>query len=542
MERYFKKEYEGEDRVLAIWLEDKARYNKDKVFLQMVDGEAVTYKEINERANRVANGLLNLGVKKGDNVCVMLPTCPEYIYTWFGCTKIGAVEVPVNASYKGDLLQYIINNAQAKIMVVDQEVFLDRIREVQNQLEKLQHLIVYSGEEPMDEKRVSELKFEAIPYRKLMESPSVTPEVHIRPNDPLCIIYTSGTTGRSKGVVVSHNYWYYCVRDMVKYFRLTSDDIMYTCLPFFHGNAKAGAVLLALLLDTKVVAAPRFSATRFWDDIRSYNVTQVNLLGAMMPMLYNQPRKENDADNPARMSFAVPVPKDIHEDFEKRFNIRLIEGYGSSEAGMVTYMPYDEPRYGSCGKAVDGYEVKIFDDDDNELPDGEVGEIASRSKEPYTMMLGYYDMPEETLKAFRNLWYHPGDAGYKDEDGYFYFVGRTKEAIRRRGENISAFEVEKAVDSHPAVLESAAHGVPSELGEEEVKIVVVLKEGEKLKPEELIAYLEDRLAYFAVPRYVEFRDSLPKTPTDKVEKYKLKEQGITDATWDREKAGYKLKR
>jgi len=228
----------------------------------------------------------------------------------------------------------------------------------------------------------------------------------------------------------------------------------------------------------------------------------------------------------------------------KRFNIKkLQECYGATEDGLVISTPWDEQRRErSCGLPGDLYEAIIGDENDMELPPGEVGEILVRTKEPYAMMLGYYKMPEETLKALRNYWFHTGDQGYMDKDGWFYFKDRSKDVVRRQGENISSFEVEKVINKHPKVAESAVFGVPSELAEEDVMAVVVLKEGERMKPEELIAFCEDKMAYFSVPRYIEFRESLPRTPTEKVEKYKLKSEGITDNTWDRVKAGYKLKR
>lgn len=531
-------DYGCNERVLGSILEDKAKTNKNKVFLYFKDQE-ITYEELNGAVNRVANGFLHLGIKKGDKVVVMLPTCPAYLYAWFGLAKIGAVEVPINTAYKGDLLQYVINNSDAQIVVIDAQ-FLDRIRFIQDGLQNVKKLIIYSDGDLID--REIETKFDSINYSQLLDNPPILPEMEVKPTDLLAIIYTSGTTGPSKGVMMTHHYFYAYANAIIKALRYTSEDVIYACLPFFHVNGQMRGYG-ALIADAKLVMAERFSASGFWEDIRKYKATEFSGLGAMAGILYNQPEREDDTDNPVRVSLMVPSPADIYEDFEKRFNLKLIEVYGSTEANMPLIVPYDAPRIGSCGKLWGAFDVKIFDDNDNELPPNGVGEIVVRPHEPFIMMSGYYKMPEETLKAFQNLWFHTGDSGRRDEEGYFYFVERKKDAIRRRGENISAYEVEKVINSHPKIKESTAIAVPSaEFNEDEVKIVVVLKEGEKLLPEELIAFCEGRMAYFMVPRYVEFKENIPKTPTEKVEKYKLKEEGITIDTWDREKAGYKLKR
>jgi crotonobetaine/carnitine-CoA ligase len=291
-----------------------------------------------------------------------------------------------------------------------------------------------------------------------------------------------------------------------------------------------------------MVLSDRFSASRFWDEIRHYGATQFNYLGAVMPILGKQPKKDNDLDNPAHIALGAGCPADVMEEVEARFGIKCLEGFGMTEIGIPIHVRVNDRRAGSCGKPMDIYEFMLVDDEDNEVPIGEIGEIVFRPKEPFTMMLEYYNMPEKTLESFRNLWFHTGDLAKKDEDGYYYFVDRKKDALRRRGENISSFEVERAINTHPKVLESAAVAVKSELAEDEVKICVVLQPGEKLSYEELISYANDRMPYFAVPRYVEFMDKLPKTPTERIQKYVLKQAGITENTWDREKAGIKITR
>jgi crotonobetaine/carnitine-CoA ligase len=313
-------------------------------------------------------------------------------------------------------------------------------------------------------------------------------------------------------------------------------------LPLYHTNAQCLTTITALIAEAQMVLSDKFSASRFWDDIRKYQATQFNYLGAVMPILAKQPERPDDIDNPVRIAFGAGCPQAVMEHVEKRFGLKCMEGFGMTEIGLPIHVSLHDRRPGSCGKVLDIYEIGLVDDQDEEVPVGETGEIVFRPREPFTMMLEYYNMPEKTLESFRNLWFHTGDLAKKDEDGYFYFVDRKKDALRRRGENISSFEVERAINTHPKVLESAAVAVRSELAEDEVKICVVLKPGEVLTPEELIAYANDRMPYFAVPRFVEFLDSLPKTPTERVQKYQLKQAGITANTWDREKAGVHVRR
>jgi crotonobetaine/carnitine-CoA ligase len=306
----------------------------------------------------------------------------------------------------------------------------------------------------------------------------------------------------------------------------------------FHINAQVFTVLTALLNDAQVVLSDRFSASAFWDEIRKYGATQFNYLGAVMTILAKQEPKENDHDNPVRIAFGAACPPDVMEQVEERFGLVCLEGFGMTEIGIVIHDDMNARRTGSCGRVLgEYYQVQLVDDDDVEVEVGKVGEIVVRSKRPYIMMTEYYKMPNETLETCRNLWFHTGDYAKKDEDGYFYFVDRKKDAIRRRGENISSFEVEKVINTHPQVLECAVFAVPSELGEDEVKVSVVLKEKQSLPFEELIEFCDERMAYFAIPRYVEFVAELPKTPTNRIEKYRLRELGITENTWDREKAG-----
>ena len=390
-----------------------------------------------------------------------------------------------------------------------------------------------------------EVRFTIIPFEELLKSPDTSPKIEVGQYDVDAIIYTSGTTGPPKGVMRTHGYSYHAATFDTQTRGTSSDDILYTCLPLFHQNAQLATTLPCLMAGASMALAERFSASHFWDDIRKYKATQFNLIGAMLNYIYKQPPKENDADQPARLAVGGPISKNIYNEFRQRFNIKFLEGYGLTESGLLTVNLYDEsnPKLGSFGKPSPAFDVRIVDDDDNEVPPLTVGEIVSRPKLPNVMMSGYYKMPEKTLEVFRNLWFHTGDYGKMDPDGYCYFVDRKKDYLRVGGENISSMQVEATINSHPKIAESAALGIKLEEGaEDNMVLYVVLKPGEKLTPEELMDWCQERLPRFAVPRFVEFLNELPKTPTERVEKYKLKERGIGPNTWDRVKAGYEVKR
>jgi crotonobetaine/carnitine-CoA ligase len=524
-------------RVLGELLKDRLKRNADKIFLRF-KGHNITYEEIDRFSNRCAHAFVSLGISKEEKVSIMLPNCAEFIYLWFGLAKIGAVEVPVNTSYKGEFLRHIVDQSDSKVLVIAKE-FLDRLKVIGNDLNKLEKVVVL-GDIRKQEK--AEFRIPMIGYEEFFNNSEAPVDVVVYPWDPISIIYTSGTTGLSKGALGSHNFWIVCAEKMLEYRDGKKEDIYLTFLPLYHFNAQVLTTLTVLIAEAQMVLLDRFSASRFWDDIRYYGATQFNYLGAVMPILAKQPEKADDFDNPARIALGAGCPPAVMEEVEKRFGIKCLEGFGMTEIGIPIHVKVNDRRRGSCGKPMDIYELRLFDDQDREVPPGEIGEIVFRPREPFIMMSEYYNMPAKTLEAFRNLWFHTGDLARKDEDGYFYFVDRKKDALRRRGENISSFEVERAINTHPKVFESAAVAVQSELAEDEVKICVVLKRGEILAPEELIEWANERMPYFAVPRYVEFMESLPKTPTERVEKYKLKQSGITANTWDREKAGYKLKR
>jgi crotonobetaine/carnitine-CoA ligase len=526
-------------RTLGQIIEEKAETRGNKVFLQYEEGKEITYREVNDIANRIANGLRTLGIEKGDKVALFLPNSLDCLYLWFGVSKAGAIDVPINLANKGYFLSHQINDSGAKVIVIDREL-IDRLRFIEKDLPHLEKVVVWSKSATTG--GIPKLRFDVVEYNKIINSPSGRPQVDIKPSDPQTIIYTSGTTGPAKGVMDPHTKICHSALEYIEAIKATPEDIFFTCLPLFHANARILCIYPAMLLGTKVVVYERFSASRFWEQIRKAKATIFNSLGAMANFIYNQPKKTDDGDNPVRVIMASPMPREIYADFEKRFNLKVVEGYGLTEVAIITYNPYDQPKIGSCGKETKSFEVRIVDENDFPVPPGAVGEIVARGRMPWVTSLGYWNMPEKTVELMRNCFYHTGDAGYLDEQGYMFFVDRIKDYIRRRGENISSFEIERAVNAHPKVVESAAISVKSELSEDEVKIIIVLRKGEKLSPEELLIFCEERMPYFAVPRYVEFVESLPKTANEKIQKSKLREAGITTHTWDREKAGYRVKR
>ncbi|GAB6193033.1 AMP-binding protein [Desulfocastanea catecholica] len=523
--------------VLGELLADRVKKNADKVFMRFKE-ESITYRELDLFSNRCANAFTDLGITKGDKVSIMLPNCPEFIYLWMGLSKIGAVEVPVNTNYKGEFLKHIVDQSDSKMLVIDAQ-YLERLKLIETDLAKVEKIIVVGSSGEMDTEKIN---IPAIRYGDFFKASEAAVDIIVSPSDPISIIYTSGTTGLSKGALGPHKFWIVCAEKMLEYRNGGKDDIFYTFMPLYHFNAQVLTTLTTLVAGAQMVLADHFSASHFWDEIRKYGATQFNYLGAVMPILAKQPRKDDDLYNPAVVALGAGCPADVMAEMEARFGIKCLEGFGMTEIGIPIHVRVDDRRKGSCGKPMDIYEIKLVDDDDSEVPVGEIGEIVFRPKDSFVMMLEYYNMPEKTLEASRNLWFHSGDLAKKDKDGYYYFVDRKKDALRRRGENISSFEVERAINTHPKVLESAAVAVKSELAEDEVKICVVLQPGETIDYGDLIAHANERMPYFAVPRFVEFVEKLPKTPTERVQKHLLKKAGITANTWDREQAGIKISR
>ena len=512
---------------LGPLLTRKALENKDEPYLYFLD-KVVSYEAIDASANQMANAFKTLGVGKGNHVTVALPNCPEYLYCWFGLAKLGAVIVTINTQIRGESLEYLIGASDSTLVVVSPE-FLPQYDEILPKIKGLEAVVFnISGEAGFHTQSLDGL---------FRESPT-TPPSNIPATediDPLIITFTSGTTGLPKLVRNSHRAYITAASELSSYTGLSSEDRIYSALPLYHANPQAYCVLAALLADASVIVAPRFSASRFWDDVRKYQATAFSYVGAVLPILLAQPELPGDKDVPARKCFGGGAPKEVYEGVNQRFGLEVLELYGMSETG--TWNTINRPgrgRAGTVGQAREGFEVKIFDDRDNELPPGKIGEIVIRPMKPYIMFDGYYKLPEETVKCSSNWWFHTGDLGKVDADGYYYFCGRKKESIRRGGEEIPPYDIEKEITRHPAVAECAAFGVSDPVMEEEIKIAIVVHPDRNVTPEEIIARCESSLPKFMVPRYIEFMERLPKSASEKVQKVALKERGLTPETWDRQ--------
>src|SRR5262249_3308353 len=449
-----------------------------------------------------------------------------------GCAWLGAIAVPINVASRGAQLEHILSNCGARLLVIERELApviapLDRGH---CPLETL-WLVGDGSKETVEGLR-------CLPFPPPRGG---VPPHPVEPGDTFAILYTSGTTGLSKGVCCPHAQYFWWAVYTGDLIGVRQGDVLMTTLPMFHTNA-LNAFFQALLNGATLVVEPRFSASGFMPALARHNATVTYVLGAMVPMLLAQPPSDADRAHKVRIALAPAVPAQFHTEFTERFGFGLLDGYGSTETNCIIGAPLAEQRSGFMGHVLDGFCARVVDAQDNEVPDGEAGELILRADESFAFATGYFGMPEKTVEAWRNLWFHTGDRVVRESDGFYRFIDRMKDAIRRRGENISSYEVEQVLVSHPQVENAAVFPVRSELAEDEVMAAVVPKPSEKLGYEALLDYCQPRMPYFAVPRYLEFVDALPVTENGKVTKYKLRERGVTAATWDREKAGYKVSR
>ncbi|MBI2736335.1 MAG: ATP-dependent acyl-CoA ligase [Rhodospirillales bacterium] len=533
-----------EQSTLANIVRLKAEKNGDKTFLRF-EGRTFSYREVHAISNRLANGLAAAGIRKGQHVAFMMDNKPELLWLYFAVTKLGAVCVPVNTAAKGELLVYYLTQSGSVALISDVEL-VHRFKAVEAQCPNIAKAIVIDEKGRLDDAVAASLSCEVHDYRDVFDRGSdAMPDVEVSYYDLAFLLYTSGTTGPSKGNMEPHAMMVRGSADHVEYFGYQPDDVLYTCLPLFHGNALNTCAMPAFLADATLVVSRRFSARAFWDEVRDNGVTQFNLLGAMANIIRSQPPSPRDRDNKVRMCMMVPVP-DFAAEFEERFGLKITSVYALTDFGGVTFLSPEHPpaKWKSAGLPREGVQVAVLDDHDRSVPTGTPGEICVRSDVPWISAQGYYKMPEATAEARRNLWFHTGDRGLLDEDGYLYFVDRKKDAIRRRGENISSYEIEQILLRHPAVEDVAAFAVNSEMSEDEVMVSIVCRGGQSLDPVTVVRFCQENMAYFMVPRYVEFVPQLPRTMTEKVEKYKLRQaaQPRLRDIWDREAAGIVVNR
>jgi crotonobetaine/carnitine-CoA ligase len=442
-----------------------------------------------------------------------------------GCAWLGAVSVPLNTAARGPQLEHMLANSGARILAMDSEL-VEVLGALQrpDALEEVWALDGVPSAQPAD-----------LPVRPPPTIQGPVPAAEVRPGDTAAILYTSGTTGPSKGVCCPHAQFYWWGVEVGEMLELGPDDVIYTNLPLFHTNA-LNAFMQALLAGSRYVLGPRFSASAFWRRLADAGATVTYLLGAMVTMLWRRPPGPDDRAHNVRVALAPASPANLMEPFRERFGVQLVEGYGSTETNCPIGVTAAEQRPGYMGTLRDGFEARVAGPDDSPVPDGEPGELLLRQREPFAFATGYFEMPEATVAAWRNLWFHTGDRVVREPDGWFRFIDRAKDAIRRRGENISSFEVEQVISQYPGVGQVAVYGVPSELGEEEVMAAVVAESEARLDSSEILRYCEPRLAYFAIPRYVELVDELPLTENGKVRKAVLRERGVGADAYDREVA------
>ena len=487
------------------------------------DAGTLTWGAAHELARATSAAFAGLGVGRGDTVAIMLENRRELLASWFGLSYLGAVEVPLNPAEVGERLVHVLNQSCCRELVVGAEC-LPQVDAVADQLRDLRRVLVV-GEGTSE-------RFATLPFAELDADPAAAPDVAVHPSDPAAVMFTSGSTGPAKGAVLSHGQHYANGRQPTSLFGIGPADAVYVCLPLHHNMAQGYGVCVALVSGARVRIAPRFDASTFWDDVRAHGATVLSFVGAMLVLLAKHPPAAGDAENPLRVGFGVPIPAELHEPFERRFGLRLVHCYGSTEATIVAWNIAEPRKPGAAGRPLPGYDVAVLDEDGAAVATGGVGEICVRPHEPFSMFSGYFGAPERTAAAWRDGWFRTGDRGRFDDDGDLWFSDRIGDVVRHLGEFVSSYDVEQAVLSHPDVQLVAAFGVASELTEEDVMVAVVVRPGARLDPASVRAWCAGRLPRHCVPRFVELCEELPMTPTGKVEKFKLRERGVTPATYD----------
>jgi crotonobetaine/carnitine-CoA ligase len=528
-----------QDWVLSRVLEHQARVRGSRPFLRWTDAaKALTFEEVNRTVNRLAHGLRRLGVQHGDRVVLYLPNCLEYVLSWFALNKLGAVEVPIGEANRGAFLQHQLKSSDASIAIVD-AALIGRLVDLEHAVEQLQHIVLWQreGAEPAAVPRFQ--RWRTSPFACLYSEEAGDPGVEVKYTDLASVLFTSGTTGPSKGVMMPHSQLYFFAEQDAQLTRLAEDDTYMIAFPLSHGNAQFCAVYPCLIAGASCVLYERFSASDFVERLHRSGATVTNLLGVTMSFVHKQPPSPRDRGHRLRRIYAAPTAHSLVPAYKERFGVQeFVEGFGQTEISLPIVTPPDRPcPSGASGVLVDQwFDARIVDPEtDEELPLGQVGELLVRPKQPGIVSRGYLGMPEKTVETWRNLWWHTGDALRRDAEGWFHFVDRVKDSLRCRGENVSSFELEAAVLQHPAIAECAVVGIRSgvEAGEDEVKACIVLKPGAPFSFAELAAWCQERMPKHAVPRYLEVYEQLPKTASEKVQKVKLRNDGITPKTWDR---------
>ena len=522
-----------------------------------IAGAKLSAGDVMGAADRFGAALHGLGTAQHDRVASLLENSSPALLTWAGTVCAGRVAEPINTAYKGAYLTHQLNDSGSRVMVVAAS-YLDRVAAIAPDVPTLEHVIVVDDVDAGDDEEdggatpapvaVPSLGRVAVHrWDDVMATAAGAPAVDVRPSDLATFIYTGGTTGLSKGCMLTHNYHEALARQIGLCWKRTADDVAWTPLPMYHFNALVTAIVGTLLFGGRGAIFRRFSVSQFWPEMNRVGATVTSTLGTMAYLLaHDVDRPEMpgsgapEANRTLRLMGAVPLPPEVDGILRSRFGIETFSGaYGVTEASLISWQPPGvENRPNAAGVVNDEFfDVRIFDDDDHEVGAGTDGEIVIRPKQPHVMFEGYWGRPEVTVETMRNLWYHTGDIGRIDDDRYLYFVDRKADYLRRRGENIASYEVESILMGHGALADVAVHAVPSPLTEDDLKITATVKQGADLTEEELFRWCIDQLPYFCLPRYIEFRPALPRSPVGRVLKRELREEGVTPATWDAEAAG-----
>ena len=519
----------------------------EREFIAFEHGTSLTFAGFDGDSDRLARNLASLGVKPGDRVFGLIKNRIEFMLVMLATMKLGALFVPVNTELKGAFLQHQMRNAEPRVVFVEASLS-DAFTGVEGGNDNLAATIYVAGD-VLDEPPPVLNTAPVMTFEEFSGLASAGSDVLIepKPQDIACIMYTSGTTGPSKGVLMPHAHCYLFGLGMAQRLEMTDQDCQYICMPLFHAMGLLLQVVSSWISGGRVYCIERFSPARWLDDVRTCQATVTNALGVIPEFIFRTPESEFDRDHQLKKIMAVPIAAEWGAAFEKRFGIKFFQAYGTTEVNLPCYTADDDPLIpGLAGRVKeDFFEVRIVDPEtDDSVPNGEIGEIVVRPKEPFCFNQGYFRMPEKTVETWRNLWFHTGDAGRFDEKSRLHFVDRIKDRIRRRGENISSFEIEQVLNNHPQIKESAVIGIRVEGGggEDEIKACIVTEGGAEIDNVALLDYCVEKMPRFAVPRFVEAMEELSKTATGKIQKQPLRKDGVTNRTWDRESVGYKIAR
>jgi carnitine-CoA ligase len=514
--------------VLRGW----AKERPDRVCCAL-DEQSFTFAEMDARSDQIAAGAGALGIAKGDRVAMLAPNRIELLELFYGIAKTGAAQVPLNAFLKGDFLLHQLAHSRSSVLITD-AAGRDALEPLRSQLPDLERVI-----------QLDEASGDEVPFSELSAGGDTPPDVELGPSDTMSIVYTSGTTGKPKGCIASHGYYCRSGDIIGTALEVNEDDVEFSGLPLFHSGGRLVGVALPLLFGIPTHFQGQFSASSYFADAKACGATLMIAVGPMGAAVLATEPSDADRDHQVRRLMCAPLTLAGQDVFRERFGVDpWVDIFGQSECMPVTATPLSssERDPAGCGRPASDLEVSLLDDDGRPVPDGSAGEICVRPREPYAMFDGYFERPEATLEAYKGLWYHTGDYGKRLESGAYAFVDRKKDSLRRRGENISSLELEAAINGHPAVAESAVLAHPSELGEDDVKACLVVVEGEEVDPEGMFAFFKEKLPYFAIPRYVEVIDALPRNGVGRVMKHVLRDAGNSDDTWDLEELGFTVEK